>query len=195
MKSTIRRLAVLATALACVAVTVPPGYAQRLTVPDARGDMAKIEEGATVTVPAPGATNGDIVRTRFGHTDHRVRVNVRFAELAPTGRRLRLWVDVRDGRGRTSTLGVLASRRDRDGHTLLMTARGRDVPCRIWHRIDYRENSVRVGLPRRCLGSPTVVQFSVLSEHVRRDWAYAWLDNGLGREINDVTWTRRLRRG
>lgn len=194
MKTKICRLAVVATALVSVAITVPPGYAQRLTVQDGRGDMAKIEEGATVTVPAPGATNGDIVRTRFSHTDRRVVVRTRFVELEPTGRRFRLWVDVRDGQGRTSTLGVLASRRDRDGHTILMTARGMDVPCRTWHRIDYRRNFVRVGVPRRCLGRPASVQFSVLSEHVRRDWNYAWLDNGLSPEINDLTWTPRLRR-
>lgn len=194
MNTKIRHLVIVATALAAVAITAPPGYAQTLTVEDGRGDMAKVEEGATVSEPAPDASNGDIVRTRFSHTDRRVVVKTRFAELEPTGRRFRLWVDVRDGQGRVSTLGVLAGRRDRDGHTLLMTDRGVDIPCRIWHRIDYRGNFVRVGVPRRCLGRPASVQFSVLSEHVRRDWSYAWLDNGLSPEINDLTWTRRLRR-
>ena len=188
-------VAAVVAALAVVPITAAAGFAQRLTVDDGRGDMAKIEEGAKVTEPAPDATIGDFVRTRFRHTDRRVVVRAKFVELNPTGRRFRLWVDVQDGQGRTSILGVDASRRDRDGHTILMTDRGRDIPCRVAHRIDYGRNFVRVAVPRHCLGTPAVVGFRVLSEHVRRDWNYAWLDNGLSPEIDDRRWTERLRRG
>jgi hypothetical protein len=39
------------------------------------------------------------------------------------------------------------------------------------------------------------VEFRVLSEHVRRSWAYAYLDNGLSTNLDDRSWTAPLRRG
>ena len=189
------RAVVAAAALVLVPLTASPADAARLTLHDARGDMGKIEEGATVTEPAPGATIGDFTRTRFWHTDRRVAVKASFVEVNRTGRRFILWVDVRDERGKEFILGVRATKRDRGGHTILMTGNGRDIDCAVWHRIDYDRNFVRVGLPRRCLGNPRTVRFGVLSEHVRRSLSYAWLDNGLGSEIGERQWRRRLRHG
>jgi hypothetical protein len=189
------RVATAALALAVIGLSGPAAHAERLGVADPRGDMTKVDEGGTDPRPAPAATNGDIVRSTFRHTDHRVVVRVRFADLRPTGKRLNLWVDLRDESGRLRTLGVEATRRDRDGHVILMTRRGVDVPCRVAHRIDYRANVVRASVPRRCLGTPRTVEFRVLSEHVRRSWAYAYLDNGLSTNLDDRSWTAPLRRG
>jgi hypothetical protein len=198
MKSSLRLApGAVATLLAAavIALSTPAAHAEHLRVGDPRGDMVKVEEGGANPRPAPAATNGDVVRSTFRHTRHRVVVRVRFADLAPTGKRLNLWVDLRDENRRLRTLGVEATRRDRDGHTLLMTRRGADIGCRVGHRIDYRTNVIRASVPRRCLGTPKTVQLRVLSEHVRHSWAYAYLDNGLSADLEDRSWTTPLHRG
>jgi hypothetical protein len=187
------RLAACAAALVLPLVAVPAA-ASDVTVRDARGDMVKVEEGGTGAQPAPGATNGDVVRTTFRHLDRRVVVRTRTAALERTGRRFTVWVDVQNGARRTWIVGVEATRRDRGGHTILMTGRGR-VRCAVRHRIDYAHDVVRVSVPRRCLDTPRVVRFRLLTEHVRRSWRYAWLDNGLAVPMGDRHWTRWLARG
>jgi hypothetical protein len=189
------RVAAAAVAVALVPLSAPAASAARLTVADARGDMIKVEEGGGNPRPAPGATIGDAVRSTFRHTDRRVVVRVEFADLAPVGRRLNLWVDLRDETGHTSILGVEATRADRDGHPILMTNRGRDIACSVTHRISYRRDVIRASVPRRCLGNPASVRFSVLTEHVRRSWADAYLDNALGESLEHRSWSDPVRRG
>jgi hypothetical protein len=183
-------VAPLSVAQASTAVSPASG---RLTVSDPAGDMTRVEEGGGNPQPAPGATVGDAVRTTFRHTDRRVVVRVRFTDLARTGKRLNLWADVRDASGHTSILGVEATRADRDGHPILMNNRGRDIACAVRHRISYRDDYIRAALPRRCLGSPAAVKFRVLTEHVRRSWAHAYLDNALSPDLEDRSWTELLR--
>ena len=189
------RVAAAAVAVALVLLSASAASAARLSVADARGDMIKVEEGGSNPRPAPGATIGDAVRTTVRHTDRRVVVRVRFADLAPTGKRLNLWVDLRDESGHTTTLGVEATRADRDGHPILMTSRGRDIACTVVHRIGYRRDVIRASVPRRCLGNPESVRFRVYTEHVRRSWAYAYLDNALSRNFDDRSWSDPVRRG
>lgn len=189
------RVAAVVLAAAVVPVTASAADAERLRVADPRGDMVRVEEGGANPRPAPDAVLGDVVRTTFRHTHHRVVVRVRFADLAPRGRRLNLWVDLRDGAGHLRTLGVEATRRDRDGHVIFMNRYGRDIRCGVHHRIDYRGDVITASMPRLCLGTPRTVEFRVLSEHVRRSWAYAYLDNGLSPNLDDRSWTAPLRRG
>ena len=188
------RLAALATTLVLPLVAAPAA-AESVTVLDPPGDMVRVEEGGAHPQPAPGARVGDVVRTTFRHTAGRVVVRTELAALERTGRRFNVWVDVQDGARRTRTVGVEATRRDRDGHTIFLTGRGRDVRCALRHRIDYADDVVRVSVPRRCLGTPRVVRFRLLTEHVRRSWRYAWLDNGLAVRMDDRHWTRWLARG
>lgn len=179
--------------LASVLATAPAA-ADRLAVADRRGDVLKVEEGATSGEPAPGSTF-DVWRSTFAHTADRVAVRVRLDDLRPTGRRLQVWVNLRDGRGRTSHVGVEAVPGDRGGRAWLMGDRGQDRPCRVRHRIDYDRDVVRVSLPRSCLGSPRVLRFGLLTEHVRETWRYAWLDDGLSRTVGPIEWTRPLAAG
>jgi hypothetical protein len=188
------RLAAVAAALVLPLVAVPAA-AENVTVLDARGDMVKVEEGGSDPQPAPTATIGDVVRTTFRHNDRRVGVRTEMAALERTGRRLIVWVEVQNGARRTWLVGVEATRRDRDGHTIFMTGRGRDVRCALRHRIDYAHDVVQVSVPRRCLDTPRTVRFRLLTEHVRRSWRYAWLDNGLAVSMDDRRWTPWLTRG
>jgi hypothetical protein len=187
-------VAVVGAGVLGLTLSAGPAAAERVTVADRRGDVLKVEEGATSGEPAPGSTF-DVWRSTFAHTPERVVARVRFDDLRPTGKRLRVWVNLRDGRGRTHHVGVEAVPGDRSGTAWLMGDRGRDLPCRVRHRIDYADDVVRVSLPRTCLGSPRVLRFGVLTEHVRRTWRYAWLDDGLSPTVGQVTWTRRLGAG
>jgi hypothetical protein len=173
-----------------------PALAESSTVRDATGDMWTVREGATDGEHAPGARIGDIARTTFTHTETGVVVRARFVELAPVGRRFTLWVGMRSRDGRETTLGVRASRRDRDGHTVLMDERGRDVDCVVRHRIGYVRNVVRVVVPRACLDRPAALRFNALSEQWGRRLLYANLDDGLSPDVpGRVRWTSPLRAG
>ena len=192
-----RRAALVAAAIGAVvasSLAAGPAAAERLSVIDRRGDVLKVEEGATSGIPAPHDTF-DIWRSTFRHTAERVVVRVRFDDLRPTGKRLQLWVDVQDGRGRTNTIGVEGTPGNRRGTAWLMGDRGQDRPCRVRHRIDYSRDVVRASLPRTCLGSPRVLRFGVLSEHVRRTWQYAWLDDGLSPTVGPIDRSRWLAAG
>lgn len=188
------RLAAIAAALALPLVAVPAA-AEPVSVRDARGDMIRVEEGGGNPQPAPRATIGDVVRTTFRHADRHVVVRTKLAGLERTGRRFTVWVDVQNGARRVWIVGVEATRRDRNGHTIFMTGRGADVRCALEHRIDYAKDVVRVSVPRRCLDMPRVVRFRLLTEHVRHSWDYAWLDNGLAVRMGDRHWTGWLTRG
>lgn len=189
------RLAAVAVVLA-MALPAAPAAAEQRTVRDARHDMIRVEEGGSNPQAVPGATIGDVVRTKFRHTDRRVIMRTKLAALERTGRRFTVWVDIQNGARRKWFLGVEATRRDRNGHTMFFTGRGIDVRCAaLRHRVNYADDVVRVSVPRRCLDTPRAVRFRLLTEHVRRSWDYAWLDNGLAVAQDDRHWTRWMRRG
>jgi hypothetical protein len=192
-----RALAVgVAVLVASVTVSAGAASADRGSVSDGRADMWKINEGGTEPWAAPAATIGDVLRTTVRHTMHRVVVRVRYADLAPTGKSFRLWVDIRDETDRVRIIGLDAPRRDRDGRVIFMTASGRDIDCSdVRHRIDYDRDITRLSVPRPCLDTPRTVQFRILTEHVRANWDFAWLDNGLAESMDDRSWTEPLRRG
>lgn len=191
----LRRAAVGVATLAALPLVAAPAFAAQLSVTDARGDMWIIEEGTTSPSPAPGASIGDIVRTTFRHTDSKVVVRARFVELQPTGKRFRMWVDMRDQDGRKTYAAVDSTRRNRDGRSWLMSNRGVDIECTVRHSIDYERNTVRVAFPRRCLDNPRYLQFRAMSEHVRGDWSWAYLDNALSAKAPNQAWSDKVRKG
>ena len=191
----LRRAAVCVAVVATLPVISSPALAAHVTVDDTRHDMWRVEEGGTQPAPRPKAAIGDFVRASFKHSDARVRVTAKFVELARTGRRFALWVDVRNEDGKKTIAGVITTRRDRGGRALLMTNRGRDIDCRVRHSIDYKQDTVRVSFPRRCIDNPRYLQFRAMSEHVRRNWAYAYLDNPHNNKAVSRSWTEKVRHG
>ena len=81
------------------------------------------------------------------------------------------------------------------GAAWLMTNRGRNIDCAVRHRVNYQRDTVRVGFPRRCLDNPRYLQFRAVREHVRRNWAYAYLDNPHNDRATNRAWTNRVHRG
>jgi hypothetical protein len=186
-------LALLVTVV--VVAQAAPALAGSLTVRDATGDMWVVEEGSNEPDPAPHARIGDIERTTYRHTAHRVVVRTRFVELAPVGRRFTLWIGMLDEHRRETTVGVRATRRDRDGHTILMDDHGRDIACDVRHRVRYGRDVIRVVVPRSCLGDPARLRFSTLSEQWGRRLFFANLDDGLTAREPRVHWTAPVRHG
>jgi hypothetical protein len=190
-----RRFLHAVTAALVLALPAVPAAAEQVTERDARGDVVRVEEGGSNPVSAPTARVGDVLRTTFRHEATRVVVRTRFVALERSGRRFTVWVDVQDRPGRVWYVGVRAEPRDRAGKTILMDSRGRDLSCTAEHRIDYARDTVRVSVPRSCFGDPARLRFRVLTEHVRRSWAHAWLDNGLAPTMDDRRWTGWLAAG
>ncbi|GAB3027770.1 hypothetical protein GCM10011376_17010 [Nocardioides flavus (ex Wang et al. 2016)] len=190
-----RRLVHLASLALVLALPAAPAAAEQARERDASGDMIRVEEGGGDPQAAPTARVGDVVRTTFRHDVGRVVVRTRFAALERAGRRFTVWADVQDRPGHTWYVGVQATRRDRGGETILMDGRGRDLPCTARHRIRYGADTVRVAVPRSCFGDPERLRFRLLSEHVRRSWDHAWLDNGLAPTMDDRRWTAWLTPG
>jgi hypothetical protein len=183
-----------AAALLMVPLVATSASAKHLSITDARGDIWRVEEGGSDPRPRPQARIGDFRRASFQHTDTRVVLRFTFVELRPTGRRFTVWTDMRDQDHRKTFAGVQATRRDRNGVAWLMTNRGEDIDCAVRHQIDYQWDTVRVGFPRLCLDHPRYLQFRVLSEHVRRTWAYAYLDNPHNDRATTREWTSKVRR-
>ncbi|WP_159081456.1 hypothetical protein [Nocardioides sediminis] len=191
-----RRSAPVMLLAALLVLTGAPALADSASVRDGTGDMWTVREGETDGQHAPGARIGDIARTTYTHTETRVVVRARFVELTPVGRRFTLWVGMRSRDGRETTLGVRASRRDRDGHTVLMDERGRDIDCVVRHRISYGRDVVSVAVPRACLRRPAALRFNALSEQWGRRLFYANLDDGLSPNVpGPVRWTSPVRAG
>ena len=188
----LRRAACLAAAVVMLPALASPALAASTTVDDARGDMVRVLEGGAQPTPTPRARLGDFVRTTFRQTAHRVFVHARFVDLARTGKRFTVWVDLRDQDHHKTTLGIQATRSDRAGTAFLMTGRGRDIACSMRLKISYSRNTVRVGIPRSCVDDPRFLQFRALSEEVRRTWKHAWLDNALSLGVDKRFWTRRV---
>ena len=191
----LRRATAAAAAIAVVPALAAPAVAASRAVDDASGDMVRVEEGGANPAAAPGASVGDFLRTRYTHTEKRVQVKAWFVDLAPTGKRFTVWVEMRDQDHRKTYAGLQATPGNRAGEGFLMTNRGRDIDCRVRLAIDYDRNTVRAGFPRACLGNPRWLQFSTLSEQVRRSWKHAWLDNAQTRAIDSRVWSTKVRHG
>jgi len=179
-------------ALALVPALAAPAVAGSRVVLDARDDVVRVDEGGGNPTPAPGSSNADFLTTTFTQTATRVVIKAEFTDLRRTGRRLTVWVDMRDPDHHRTTAGVVATRHDREGRAFLMTGRGRDIACPTRLKVSYSRNTVRVGFPRSCVGDPRFLQFRALSEEVRRTWKHAYLDNALSLGVGKRFWTRRV---
>jgi hypothetical protein len=195
IRRSLRRAAAVAVTMVTALLIAPPALAGEVSVRDARGDMWVIEEGSTDPDPAPSARIGDFVRTTFRHTNTRVLVRSKFVELERTGRRFVTWTNLQARNGRRWFAGVELTPRDRNGRTLLFTGTGVDITCNLRHRVNYRQDTVHLSIPRRCLNTPRALRFGQLSEFSERTLRFARLDDSLSRQVKRVTWTDWVRRG
>ena len=128
---------------------------------DPSGDVVKHDDVGddSVTIVDPTWHNGDITRLRARHRHHRVTARLTFAALEAGSRKpwtyhRFLFVTDSGGHELRGTVGV-----DGGGGQGTWELDGRRVTCRgLRHAIDYRADTVRVSVPRSCLGRPTWVR-------------------------------------
>lgn len=183
--------------LAAVSLTAGAAAAASLTVDDGRGDVWKFNMDAEseddLYVPAPGQKNGDVTRVVFRHTDKRVVMRSKFAELDAVGRSFGIAVRMRDQDGKKRLAYVETTRRDRAGSSALQTMRGKDIECNVKHKVNYDKNVVKLSFPRTCVGNPRYLQFTTVDYLAMRSDFY--LDNPHNAKAEPKGWTKRVRHG
>jgi hypothetical protein len=128
---------------------------------DPRGDVVTIADDGTFE-PAPNRVASDVIKARLRHTHHRVRVRVTLVDLVRNGDRIAsygLGVLVRTSEGLQRLVTLEFAPGGRTARVGVFNRNGVSVRCRgIRHAIEYRRNTVFVGVPRRCLSNPRWVR-------------------------------------
>jgi hypothetical protein len=195
-RTSVRRALAGLVAVAVVPALTVPAHAASTAVEDARGDMWTLNqdpESDAAFDKAPGAREGDFVRTSYTHTDRRVVVTAKFRDLAKVGGQLYYSTRMRDQDGKKHIVNVIATRANRAGRATLTTYGGDRVDCNVVHRIDYAENKIRVSLPRTCVDTPRRLEFtSAIYRAVGGTW---YLDNPHNERAVPRGWTSGVRAG
>ena len=150
------RIATVLAVTTSVLVAGSPAYAASRTFADPAGDVVSLgpADDETLAEPAPDRREGDVLSLRVVHAPKQVRAVMRFDELTrPTGRQQTVHVfSIRTSKGAREDVSLLVDRRHRQGVVV-------ERPCRATTtRIDYAADTVRITVPRRCLGKPAWVR-------------------------------------
>ena len=158
-------LRLLAALIPAASVLVAPtaAHAERSVTEDAVADAQSIWSDADeeVFAPAPEHTAGDITRTVVAHGARRVRVQVRYRDLAGGSPRA-AYVKVRTPERRFD----IETSHHVPGASLQLTRGRRDdaVACRgLRSSLDRAKDRLTVSVPTACLDNPAWVQVGVLS--------------------------------
>lgn len=143
-----------------VVMVAPAAHAQDRLISDPAGDVSSWRPD-DVWSPAPTRWFGDVVSTRLRHTDYRVWIRFRFADLAQVdGEELAINLRVKTDEGLRRLVSVQTGPGWWDGRDAWMAkASGREIECAgLISRFDYDRDVVRFGIPRGCLSNPAWVQ-------------------------------------
>ena len=182
----IRSLTVLALTVPLAAVPTA-AQARYSTHVDARGDVFRFDRVRERVVPLPNRADGDVIGTRLRHTDTRVQIRVRFAELRrPTPQPLSgEWVDVRivtnEGVRRLVQVVTNPRHRARAATMYRLFDYTEKVRCPIYRSSDYVHNVVTVGFPRACLSWPRWVRFNLEALSYDENYESLRRDDGLAK--------------
>lgn len=169
-------------------LTAAPAGAEDLRMADGRADMWRLT-GKQQFTPAPTVTDGDIVRTRWGHSAHRVVIVSSFARL--TRHDFAYVTRTRDQQDRRRIVHLQADRQHPTGTVRLFRPPGAEIGCQTRHRISYRTDELRISFPRECIGNPRWLRFaswSIRKTHRRHYYDDA---NSAGPPIPPV-WSPRV---
>ena len=184
----------LVSGLVLVFVLSAPSAADVATVPDPRGDLMHQDELSGEYVADPGVSEFDIVRTRFRHRLHRVRVRMQFASLEP-GFFASYSLRIRTNHGAIASVEVKTF----EGSTAIKSStefRGRYKQCPVHKTLDYNEDVVVIGLSRRCLESPRWVRVGAFARGGRKATDDDALRDGVvTQQLGHPTLSRDLLRG
>lgn len=200
MNTPLVRAALLAVTITATLLPAPAASAATLAAPDAAGDVWKSTfdpQTAEETVePAGSQVNVDLVRTVVKHTDTRLVVVARYADLAKSTNRFFVYSQLRTDEGVKRDIGIDATMRW-SGTAFLMGPRG-EVRCDgLRHSVDYAADVATVSVPRSCLSKPRWVQTRTGAIGFPADGAgdEAYLDSASDDTADEPSWTARVRRG
>ena len=200
----VRRTALALAPLALLAALVgaAPAQAQSRTAYDARHDVVGDPEGRqTITTVRPGRREGDVVKVRTTYAGRALVVVQHYDRLTRprTGDLSGHFVSVRTNAGRRADLTVYVD--DGPHHPQgqdVWEVPGRDsARCAgLRTRIDYAADTVRVRIPRSCLGNPRWVRVGSAGSSLQDGYLYADDARLRGRlDEDDLAFGPRLRRG
>lgn len=153
-----RALAVLVTVLLLVGGSAGAAGARELVLRDGSGDMWRLGLSSSQATRAPHTRHGDVRRIAFRHGPRNIVVTARYAVLRRSGSYGAFTVRLATKRHVYREVRVETSPGARRGELRVFGGRGRLVHCpRARHRIDYRRDTVRIVVPRACLGTPRYV--------------------------------------
>lgn len=158
-------------ALGCLAGTSAPVSAgdeggSRVVLHDALGDVWRVNLRTSEAVEAGRIPHADVRRTAVAHTNHAVVVRMRFSDLRRSGRSW-YWTGITVAPGEFRFVRLTSAPGQRAGRAVLLEEPGgARIACPgLWHAIDYAADTVRVRVPRRCVGSPDWVRVNVGSSY------------------------------
>lgn len=193
---------------ACVAATAlllpSAAAAATISIDDAAGDtwqMTQDEQtGAETYHPAGTQLNVDLTRTVVKHTSGKLVLKATYETLRGAQNRYYFAARVRTDEGLKREVGVETfTRQGWRGASFMTKASGREVRCSgMTHDVDYAADTVRLTVPRACLGKPRWVQVAVGAFAVAEGSAdfTLYVDNGHDESADDpLTWSAKVRRG
>jgi hypothetical protein len=195
--STRRAAFTFALAAGLTVATATSASAETLTVTDPRGDLRAydVETGEPGTVGS--VSNGDIVRSVLRHSETRISVRVKFAELRKIGEFRGDAIRVVTNEGVKRDVSTSAGPGMWSGESDMSRPDGTLVDCAVAHRIDYDRNVVTVSFPRSCVSNPRWVRLGVGAMWMSSKTGLYYLDDAqVDGDISDkVRLSPRLSRG
>jgi hypothetical protein len=208
LRSTLKTGLVATALLAAVVGPATAASAQSATITDSEGDVWQIfsdySTGETAYTAAGSQTNVDVLSTVVTHTGRRVNATLTYTDLAKEGARPSAVVLMRfdSGPQRFAVVDTSGSWKGKDVLVKNGKNSGGPVACAgFTHEIDYTANTIVMSVPRSCLGSPTWVEASVMSQGwieggETEETSTSFFDNGAkpGHSYTP-TWTGKIRKG
>jgi hypothetical protein len=188
-------------ALVCTVVAAPV-RADQVTMRDQRHDVSETRVGDDAgSVYQANIREGDFIATTFRHGPRAVVVTSRFRELDRVGNHHGYFLRLESGRHVYRDVTLEAGPGLWRGRHVVTNRRGDRVRCAVQHAINYRLNTVRMIVPRSCLGRPRVVRGTAAAMWTRPDLDdpsqpdFLDVDNPHNADTVVDTWTRWIRRG
>jgi hypothetical protein len=184
--------AAAATVLSAIVGIAGPASADRVIHRDARHDVMKIvfaNESDQLT-PAPHRHEGDVTRAMIDHRYRRVVIKLRYAELTRSSAHIEI---AQLHTSNQAFFGLILIGLG-DGHDRVQLESREGTGCKgLWSEVDYRANTIKLSVPRRCLDNPEWVRAGV--GFITQNSKAIFLDDALSNRVrNQLTMTRRLYR-
>lgn len=191
--STQGRLLLVAVVTLAGLVVAPASSADRAVARDGVGDTWS-PEGYEGWKPTGSPANVDLVRTAIDHRASRVVLTAKYTDLVRGEDVLDLTLRLRSYAGRTWRFSVRASYYDPVTFRMTERAHGAADCEGFAGSLSFARDTVRLVVPRRCLGQPDRVKYAALAERYN-EGAGLSIDHALSTEPEPRIWSPWIRVG